>query len=320
MAITGVGESQTFQYTGGIQTFKAPFSGVYKLEVIGARGGIRQGYGTANSGLGGFAEGYMRLEADEVLYVCCGGRGSNGDNLSGLTVAPGGYNGGGAGGYGREWTSGEGWAYGYGASGGGATHIARYDGTLEEIGAKNIAKILLVAGGGGGESEHSGSTNDYTIGNGGGQTGSDGANCKGGTQTTGYAFGLGMPGANEFGNRMQANGGAGGGLYGGFAHSGTNIPYGGAGGSGYIGGVPSFVYKDKTYAPSWKTGYSGANGNGSAKITFVAKGELPVIADEQTIVKVIVDGIEAAGAYVDGLKIFCRQLARRWKRCARPAF
>ena len=39
MAITATGQSQTFEYTGGMQSFIAPFSGEYQLEVYGAQGG-----------------------------------------------------------------------------------------------------------------------------------------------------------------------------------------------------------------------------------------------------------------------------------------
>ena len=38
MAITNVGDSQSFSYTGGMQSFTAPQKGVYKLEVWGAAG------------------------------------------------------------------------------------------------------------------------------------------------------------------------------------------------------------------------------------------------------------------------------------------
>lgn len=37
MAITSVGQSQTFGYTGGVQAFTAPIKGLYKLEVWGQR-------------------------------------------------------------------------------------------------------------------------------------------------------------------------------------------------------------------------------------------------------------------------------------------
>ena len=40
MAITNVGDSQSFSYTGGMQSFTAPQKGVYKLEVWGAAGGV----------------------------------------------------------------------------------------------------------------------------------------------------------------------------------------------------------------------------------------------------------------------------------------
>lgn len=69
---------------------------------------------------------------------------------------------------------------------------------------------------------------------------------------------------------QQGNGGAGGGLYGGYTNQYASIPYSGAGGSGYIGGVPVFTYNGNTYSPTWMTGHSSANGNGKAIITLVA--------------------------------------------------
>ena len=38
MAIANEGDSQSYAYTGGMQSFTAPFRGVYKLEVWGATG------------------------------------------------------------------------------------------------------------------------------------------------------------------------------------------------------------------------------------------------------------------------------------------
>lgn len=55
----------------------------------------------------------------------------------------GGFNGGGNSGYNTN-------GFGYnGGGGGGATHFATYEGTLEELGKDNLSKILMVAGGGG---------------------------------------------------------------------------------------------------------------------------------------------------------------------------
>lgn len=60
--------------------------------------------------------------------------------------------------------------------------------------------------------------------------------------------------------------GAGGGLYGGYANAQSST---GAGGSGYIGGVPEFTHTNgTTYSPSTTAGQN--SGHGHATITFVA--------------------------------------------------
>jgi S-ribosylhomocysteine lyase LuxS involved in autoinducer biosynthesis len=88
----------TFNYTGGSQTFTAPYTGNYKLEVYGAQGG-----GTGG-GKGGYATGTKYLTAGQKVYVEVGGQGDTTTQLytgsnSGLY---GGYNGGGNAGLGSQ--------------------------------------------------------------------------------------------------------------------------------------------------------------------------------------------------------------------------
>lgn len=195
--------TKSFDFTGGIQTFTVPKSGNYKLEVYGGKGGGNSnetGYG----GNGGYARGTKYLEKDTVLYIVCGG----GNNNT--------YNGGGNG----NRTA-------YSGNGGGATHIATVTGTLASIGASNIDKILIVAGGGGG-----GGYGGRIGGSGGGLSGGnasgggsyiglgasqvDGGACGGGIgDATKGSFGQG--GSSEGGITSSAYdaGGGGGGLYGG---------------------------------------------------------------------------------------------------------
>ena len=130
MAITNVGESQSFSYTGNVQTFTAPFSGVYKFDIKGGSAGSGQG------GQGGTSIGYKLLKKGDIVFVCVGGAGN----------AAGAYNGGGTG-VTYEYPN---WTTIPYCCGGGATHIALVTGTLAAIGAANIDKILIVAGGGGG--------------------------------------------------------------------------------------------------------------------------------------------------------------------------
>lgn len=201
-----------YDYTGSVQTFTAPVSGTYQLEVWGAQGG-------SSGGVGGYSIGTVYLTENQVLYINVGGAGNG---------TKGGYNGGGTaltGGYG----------------GGGATHIATKSGLLSTL-SSNIDNVLIVAGGGGGNGASG------AGGSAGGISGSKGVDgeCSnkagsGGTQTAGGAcvdtsysnkgsFGAG--GAGKGGN----NGGAGGaGLYGGASGTGGGCYGGGGGGSSYIG-------------------------------------------------------------------------------------
>jgi len=225
-----------YNYTGGVQTFKAPTTGRYRLEVWGASGGAKTANQRANShaGLGGYATGYIQLNAGDTLYVVVGGKGKFGSGPQ-----AGGYNGGGTNGKTTSNPSG---------SGGGATHIAFASGVLKNLsGQKN--KVIIVAGGGGG-SDNGGTIylgdDDGSGGNGGGHIGtpayiagklcdnplkiapavSAGGCGMGGTQNS-HFFGYG-----ESPNISSDTGGAGGGWYGGYV---TNHYNGGAGGgSGYI--------------------------------------------------------------------------------------
>ena len=268
MAITKAGESQSFGYTGGMQSFTAPFDGLYQMEVYGAVGGnntYNMGNRSGTGGYGGTATGYTLLKKGTVLYICCGGAGTH--NTSGETGVSGGYNGGGSVNH----------NYYKGASGGGSTHIATVAGTLSNIGAGNLSKILIIAGGGGGAAaEYNGGSGGGTVGGTGSHKSESGEDAPivatGGNQSsggTGYyngTFGQGGAGGHGY-----YGGAGGGGLYGG---GGGQMVAAGGGGSGYIGGVPAITYRGITYSPSWSNGVNG--GNGSAKITLIQKSVPPV--------------------------------------------
>lgn len=226
-----------FAYTGGIQSWKVPVSGLYLLTCKGAEGGNNpNGY---LAGKGGITRQYVMLAKDTTIYICCGGTGSAAWDDS----VPGGYNG-----AGKGHSSGNWWA----ASGGGCTHIAMISGTLYAIGTSRKSQVLAVAGGGGG------STTYGNGGDGGGTTGVSTPYGSAGTQTSGYAFGLGGP-------PKDGGGGTGGGLYGGVGNSTGAL--GGSGGSGYISSAAT-TFKGKTYANSTVQG--GNTGNGSASIQLIA--------------------------------------------------
>ena len=308
MAITNEGDSQSFAFTGAMQSFTAPQKGIYKLEVWGAQGGN-------GGGLGGYSYGHVLLEKDAVLYVCCGQAGA----ISTATT----YNGGG-GGRSKYFSFTDHYKpTRTGGSGGGATHIATRSGTLAELGS--TSGLLIAAGGGGGAADGDGLGSSYgTGGTGGGESGGAGVGfaswtSSGGTQTSGYAFGQGQTAITAWGdwdNTYESNaaGGGGGGLYGGSAQTVTgnhrdSASCGGGGGSGYIGGVPTLTYFGATYANGMQSGQR--SGSGYAVITFVKKGELPVIFNGTTLQKIIFNGVEIESLIVNGVKLFCERMKRR---------
>ena len=274
---------EEYSYTGIIETWEAPISGNYYLQVWGAQGG-------SGGGLGGYSDGYMWLDQGTTLYICVGGKGS--DRIANrATSVPGGYNGGGAGGGGYTgWTGGTAYS---GGSGGGATHIATVTGTLSDIGESNLDKILIVAGGGGGSCTAGG-----TSGAGGGLEGGQASTfnnpnwvyADGGTQTTGYAFGQGQDGRTSTGAYswgVDGNGGGGGGLYGGYAYTEVSsyTMCNGGGGSGYTGNLLD---------PYTNSGRN--SGNGRAKIKYVPAWVVSVRKNPSDVKAYVI----GSGNYLDG--------------------
>lgn len=112
-AMAVVGDFKTFEYTGGVQTYTVPVTGVYQLEALGAQGGNR--YYSDDSpitdtfggigGKGGYISAEVNLEAGQVLYVYVGQMGDYGNSYNNMMgTGSGGYNGGGtAGGNERRW-------------------------------------------------------------------------------------------------------------------------------------------------------------------------------------------------------------------------
>ena len=248
------------KYTGSVQTFTAPISTTYKLEVWGAQGGNTP---RANGGKGGYSVGEIHRSATNMLYVYVGGQGPVATTED---LVSGGYNGGGGAAYNHSQPA-------YNATGGGATHIA----TIARGELKNYESyrtdVLIVAGGGGGgndwQVQHIGKLGEYEQGGaGGGITGLTGSFDShyagtGGTQTSGgYAKGSSRE-AESYGSfglggyisgMAQGSAGGGGGWYGG---GGSYDNAGGGGGSGYIGGVTNGI-----------TTSGVQSGNGKAVITW----------------------------------------------------
>jgi hypothetical protein len=217
----GPGGSQTFSFTGAMQTFTVP-AGVTSVNILakGAEGGGSEDCGltvTVDGGLGGTATGNLAVIPGQVLNIFVGGKPTT--NLGGNS--PGGYNGGGGAGQ-------------YGGPGGGASDV--------RVGGIALGDRVIVAGGGGGG--NTGCPNHGTGGAGGGLIGSDGIGLQGflpgggGSQVAGGVAGAAPGAAGTLGvgagtGTNYHEGGGGGGYYGG----GSAYAAGGGGGSSYIGGV-----------------------------------------------------------------------------------
>ncbi len=239
--------AKSFGFTGGVQSYTADVTGIYKLTAYGA-GEQVVGWDTGGvHSTGGYSYGNVRLNKGQTIYIVCGGQGRNGGN---------GYNGGG-GNRTVEYAN---------SRGSGATHFATTNrGELKNYDSYRN-EILLVAGGGGGIGQYGSGARGG--GQGGGLEGTSGVykfnaddwfdeskNATGGTQTSGGRGGYcvnshdtggadasygsdGSFGQGGIGNNTGAGGG--GGWYGGGGMGCLNGGYGGgAGGSGYIGGVIS---------------------------------------------------------------------------------
>ena len=189
-----------FSYTGAVQSIKLK-AGTYKLECWGAQGGGENAYFSSTTaslgGCGGYSYGTLTLADITVAYIYVGGLGGCSNrpknNNSSSIVATGGFNGGGG-------------ATQIGMNGGGGGSDIR-------ILSDSLYSRLIVAGGGGGGGNASDTTLRSNGGQGGGLTGitmaastqfSNRAAGSGGTQTTGYAFGVGQTGNTD---NLQGGGG-----------------------------------------------------------------------------------------------------------------
>ena len=229
IVVRGFSLTINFDYTGKVQIYDVVYPGLYKLETWGAQGGCNLEPGNVDQycGYGGYSVGNMNI-TETTLYVYVGGQGSLGSNLKG------GYNGGGDCGY-------------AGMTGGGATHIATVEGTLNYLESyKNSKDLLIVAGGGGGADVFSGGSGGGFKG---GTAGTDGYHTpgEGGTQSAGGAgINNGVFGQGGKASYIDTDGsGAGGGGYYGGGSGKVGDWSSGGGGSGYIGNA-SMISKHMT--------------------------------------------------------------------------
>jgi len=267
--------SQTFNYTGAVQTFTAPVTGNYTFDVNGAQGGVTAYAG----GLGGRVQGILALTAGQTINIYVGQQ---------PTTSTGGWNGGGNSG-------------GNGIGGGGASDI--------RVGGNGLNnRVIVAAGGGGGGFSSQGFTGSNgaagggttggtsTQSNGGWSSGTGGTQGAGGTSSgccgngTSGSLGLGGNGGNGMSGCGSYStgwgGGGGGGYYGGGGGANCGGGVGGGGGSSYFGGAG--VTNATTTA-------GVRNGNGQITLTWTGTG----CASAVTPVTVTLAAAVAANAGAD---------------------
>lgn len=256
--------ARLFSYKGSTESFTVPVDGTYTLECWGA--GVSQG---------GKSQGDYQAPKDKILYICVGGKGTEGDRGS---IGIGGYNGGGNGG--TAVINEKGQPLKRGDGGCGATHICLKDGVLKDLKtAYDNNQLLMVAGGQGGAQYPKG-TGLFGGGTEGGKPTNKGGKIFGAaTQSIGYAFGQGQTGRNGTKgtqNGGEGNGGGGGGLYGGYAPKDqgnlTNCP--GGGGSGYVNTKllnvnAKTIAGNKSFLSPSGVSETGHAGDGAALITWL---------------------------------------------------
>jgi hypothetical protein len=206
--------SQTFNYTGAVQTFTVP-AGVTSITVDARGGKGGNGVNLSTGGNGGRVQGTIAVTPGSTLNIYVGNAGGDCE-----TCPTGGYNGGG----GTNAAVGGGQAAG---TGGGASDI--------RVSPYALGNRLFVAGGGGGGG-YTGATANGGAGGGligaNGQTWNGYQGGTGGSQVAGGIGGDGTPyGQPDAVNGSLGLGGAGQGWSGG----------GGGGGGGYYGGGGGFI-------------------------------------------------------------------------------
>ena len=256
--------ARLFEYKKSTESFTVPVDGTYTLECWGA-----------GESQGGKSQGDYQAPKNQVLYICVGGKGSEGDRAQ---IGIGGYNGGGDGGSAVVNEKGQPLKRGDGGSG--ATHICLKNGVLKDLKtAYENNQLLMVAGGQGGAQYKPICPGLFGGGTEGGKpTNAAGKTFDAATQRNGFVFGQGQTGRDgtiKTQNGGEGNGGGGGGLYGGYSPQAqgnkTNSP--GGGGSGYVN--KKLLVNSETIAGSQSflspSGVSetGHAGNGAALITWL---------------------------------------------------
>ena len=236
VSFAGSPDSQEFDYTGSVQTFRVSKTGQYLFEAWGASGGdgLTDGKPYQTFGKGAYTKGTINLTEGMEIYVYIGGKGTDAEEKK---TSPGGWNGGGQG-----FPDGD---NDPGGGGGGATDFRLVKSTSQDgwSGFDSLKSRIMVAGAGGGASwaTNWGDWVKPVAGAGGTLNGLDGCTGKGGSQngSIGY-FGKGKDGNDNPGKIEQANGdgiaGSGSGYYGGDIDYSSNGLQNAGGGSSFISG------------------------------------------------------------------------------------
>lgn len=83
------GTIYNFDYTGQIQTFVVPETGIYSLETWGAQGGnAEDGNNSARGGYGSYSYGEIALQKGETLYINVGGQNGYGGGGEKIGIIP----------------------------------------------------------------------------------------------------------------------------------------------------------------------------------------------------------------------------------------
>lgn len=280
--VTPFSTTETFAYTGAMQTWTVP-AGITSVDVVvkGAQGGnnlvVLNGvnYWQSGGAKGGATSATLTVTPGATLNIFVGGAGGT---ATPSAVGAGGFNGGGDSGT-LATGSNPASTYNYAGAGGGASDI--------RIGGTALSDRVVVAGGGGGRGNRNGGA--------GGEVGGDASTFGGaaaGLGGTASAGGAGGPGQTTGGSPCPTAGGNGsagasgvGGAGGNAGGGGPNHPGGGAGGGGGYyggggggaacdqmgeygggGGGSSYAHPTLTSSVSYVTG--DRSGNGIVTITY----------------------------------------------------
>lgn len=182
------------------------------------------------------------------------------------------------------------------------------------------SNLYFVAGAGGGGGARWGEPYNMKSGPGGAGGGTSGAagsgGQAGGTQSSGYAYGVGGSGGYGNDGASYHRGDGGDGLYGGYAGAfSSGTAQGGGGGSGYLH-TGSVKIGSKTYTNTTQQGGgAGSNEKGSVQVSYYARAELPVTFDGTMLERLIYNGTEVECLIFNGTKLFMKRLRNLMRRC-----